>query len=169
MLTITIAELYEAADDSEATLLDGLLQKIGKTWQCRSVPPGGGFLCRWVNPVGSPCEKCGHAQNGSLAPAVGAEVHSDDYRFEVAFDASAYLAALADEEISQLAAEGWGGNYAADQVAQFYEDSNGEIGELFSYVQRADVGFECYVEEADALRWLKIHRPGLHAALTTEN
>ena len=95
-------------------------------------------------------------------PEIRAEVHSDDLVFEVAFDAEPWFVQATDDDILDLADIGWGGNYPADAVAHFFEDSIHEIGDLMGYCQRKDgVGFECHVNEEDALKWLAASRPEL--------
>jgi hypothetical protein len=66
---------------------------------------------------------------------------------------------------TQCAKCNWGGDYPADTVAGFFEDSNAEICKLFDYCQRTSgrnsVGFECHVTKNDALRWIESKRPHL--------
>ena len=95
--------------------------------------------------------------------AVTAECHSDDRVFEVTFDASSFFDKASDEEIVALMECGWGGDYPADNVAESVEESNESIRELFSYVRRVkDMGFECHVNEEEAIAYLKIKRPHLN-------
>ena len=104
------------------------------------------------------------------SPAViRAEVHSDDYVFEIDFDAGPWFACADDEEIIALAKCGWGGDYPADAVAIGMTEVPA-IAEMFHYLERiADLrshkdmsGFECHVNEEDALKWLEEeNRPDL--------
>jgi len=97
---------------------------------------------------------------------VKAEVHSDDRVFEIDFDATDWFCQASDEEIVDLIGCDWGGDYPADAVAQFYEGTNAEIGTLFSYLSsikntRKACGFECHVDGATAVEWLRKNKPHL--------
>jgi hypothetical protein len=101
---------------------------------------------------------------------IRAETHSDDRRIEIAFDATAWFEQATDAEIVALADAGWGGDYEADAVAEHFEQT--ATKGLFDYLAIAQpmpngdtVGFECHVEEDQALAWLKAVRPSLHATL----
>ena len=105
---------------------------------------------------------------------IEAEVHSDDHVIEVSFDAEAWFTSATDEEIIELAETGWGGDYAADDVAQSLEEFNLEIEQLFDYVfirnhgggntRRDAIGFEVHIKEEDAIEWLKNNRASVYAA-----
>lgn len=107
---------------------------------------------------------------------IAAEVHSDDRVFEAHFDAAPWFATASDEEIEALALCGWGGDYAADEVALAMEEYNTDVERVLEYVHaiadrrdKKDVcGFECYVEAKDALAWLDTNRPALAERLRTE-
>lgn len=94
---------------------------------------------------------------------VKAEAHSDDRRVEVNFDASAWFAQASDNDIRKLANVGWGGDYDADAVADYFSSS--ATSELYEYLYSKfvpkDVGFECNVDEISAMTWLAVHRPAL--------
>lgn len=92
---------------------------------------------------------------------IRAECHSDDYVFEVDFDATAALSATSDAEWLELARCGFGGDYPADDVARAAADDVAGLETLFEYCASHDVGFECHVEADDALAWLSEHRPAL--------
>src|SRR5437879_738008 len=77
---------------------------------------------------------------GMSRPPIEAEVHSDDGVHEVTFDAALWFAQATDDEIRDLAKCGWGGDYPADAVALFFEDSDpgdGAVAELFAYLHHA--------------------------------
>lgn len=97
-------------------------------------------------------------------PPVKAEVHSDDYRVEIEFDAASWFAQATNDEILALAAIDWGGDYAADNVARFFSDTTTK--KLFDY---SGLGFECHVNEKTAMKWLKLHRPNLYKAIEMES
>ncbi len=94
-------------------------------------------------------------------PHVTAEVHDDEHVYEIpSFDCTPWFEQADDQDILDLAACGWGGDYPADHVALFfeYDEDYPEIMEMFRY-KRA--GFECYVDSTSALTWLGVHRPHL--------
>lgn len=93
---------------------------------------------------------------------IRAEVHTDDHRYEIKFDATEYFEQVPDEPLIRLAIAGWGGDYPADWVAQFYDGYDREITKMFRYLQTPDSpGFEVHVNEEDALKWIKKNRPDL--------
>jgi hypothetical protein len=96
---------------------------------------------------------------------IPAEVHSDDHKYEVQFDALKWFEQAEDAEILALAKCDWGGDYPADDVARFftgrkYKDKG--IVQLMDYCTRTpEMGFECHVEEKPARSWLTANRPGI--------
>lgn len=102
---------------------------------------------------------------------IPAEVHSDDYVAESSFDAAPWFAQATDKQIRDLAACGWGGNYPADSVAEWFHDlkQSPEVSAVFDYIhlrRRVEtIGFECHVDEEAALAWLAAKRPELAASL----
>ena len=96
---------------------------------------------------------------------IPAEVHRDDFQFEASFDALEWFKQASDEEILALAACDWGGDYPADEVAQFFDTLafyNPEVGcVLDNTTAEEGMGFECHVESAAAMRWLKDNKPNL--------
>lgn len=103
--------------------------------------------------------------------SIRAKVHSDDYLYEVNFDATQWFNSASDEGIRELAENGWGGNEMGDSVAQDAEAGNLDIAALLDYCRatrdlRNPVGFECYVNEDDAKAWIEVNRPVLWAQLT---
>jgi hypothetical protein len=101
-----------------------------------------------------------YLKNGEKVSAyVGAEMHSDDHRRNVDFDAAPWLLRASDEQILALAAIGWRGDYAADAVADGSRASNADVESVFSYVEFSDgMGFEVSVEEEDAMLFLRAFR-----------
>lgn len=101
--------------------------------------------------------------------AVKAEVHSDDRTHEVKFDAEPYLVQASDKEIEELIECGWGGDYPADEVAEFFQGKNNEIEALFEHLHsirdlrshKDMCGFECHVDEGEAMAWVAANRPHL--------
>ena len=96
---------------------------------------------------------------------IRANVHTDDWHYDVDFDATAWFEQASDQEIIELADCGWRGDYPADAVAEFMADHNNQIQRLFDYLShdprtgKDPIGFECSVNEGDARAWLKEHRP----------
>jgi hypothetical protein len=100
--------------------------------------------------------------------SVFAEAHSDDRVYEAEFDATPWFAQASDDEILALAGIEWGGDAEADDVARYFSDLNQEVGTLFDYLTRVDVGFECHVNRLSARAWLKQNRPGVWARMLCE-
>jgi hypothetical protein len=100
---------------------------------------------------------------------IAAEIHSDDSVAATTFDALQWFRSALDQEIADLAAIEWGGDYAADHVAIALDHENIDIHRVFDYLaarNRANpgdpIGFEVHIKEEDALEWLKENRPELH-------
>ncbi len=107
---------------------------------------------------------------------VAAECHSDDRVFEVSFDAEPWFQQASDDQIIDLAECGWGGDYEADEVAEYVSSANPDVQEMFAYLGRIAgrrdkkyaCGFECTVDETSALEWLKEHRPALYQSVNPD-
>ena len=103
--------------------------------------------------------------------AVPAECHSDDHACEVAFDAAPWLKRATTKQIVNLAECGWGGDYPADQVAIDMAGKVEAIQDMFKYmearnkVNKEHMGFECNVQEDEAIAWLHANRPRVFAKL----
>jgi len=104
---------------------------------------------------------------------IKAETHSDDHNVETEFDAVHWFTIATDAQILNLADCGWGGDYPADEVAQWSSDLYDGVDKVFNYIatiqddpSKKDMsGFECHVNESDAMEWLKEHRPHLYEQL----
>ena len=104
---------------------------------------------------------------------VRAEAHSDDMIAAAKFDATAWFDQASDDQVVDLADAGWGGDYQADEVASFFENSPGfdRLTDMYGHLFRANrdrearVGFECHVHSGDAFAWLEGNRPALAARL----
>lgn len=104
---------------------------------------------------------------------IDAEMHTDDYVFEVDFDATPWFERASDQDILELAGCDWGGDYPADGVAEELSHEHAELREAFNYVgriagTRRACGFEVHVDEDQAMRWLERHRVHLYAQLADE-
>lgn len=85
---------------------------------------------------------------------ISAEIHSDDFKFRVDFDATPWFEQATHEQIAALIRCNWRGDYAADDVATFFENVNPKIENLLDYCRRSDFGFEVSVDAEEALKWL---------------
>ncbi len=101
---------------------------------------------------------------------INAECHSDDRVREADFDATPWFRQASAESIAGLAACGWGGDYPADGVAHFMAEHNEEVGKVFQYLdlvsdKKDAPGFECHVDETDAMAWLRENRRAVSMTL----
>ncbi len=111
-----------------------------------------------------------------LMPVIRAEAHSDDHNVEIEFDALRWFKHASDDEILELAECGWGGDYPADGVAEFFDGKKNGTGRLFRYLEdiaedwsKKDLrGFECHVNEEDAIKWLRKNRPAVLRRIPVE-
>ena len=69
--------------------------------------------------------------------------------------------------IKALRDAGWGGDYAADDVAWWMADpehgNNGEVAHLLHRVLKQELGFEVHLDDEQAIPWLNANRPGWDA------
>jgi hypothetical protein len=104
---------------------------------------------------------------------IKAECWSDDKCIEVKFDATEWFKQAKDKHIIELAKCGWRGDYPSDNVAYFMADMNKDIQRMFDYInirdQVIDCGFECSVNEDDAMNWLTINRPNVAEKIELTN
>lgn len=106
---------------------------------------------------------------------IKAQCWSDDRCVEVDFDATKWFKNATGREIIALKECGWRGDYASDAVAIYMADLNKDIAEMFEYIrirnksQIPDMmgGFECAVNEYDAVKWLTKNRPHIAKKLLT--
>lgn len=97
---------------------------------------------------------------------IRAEVHSDDHVIEVDFDAARYFKEADDDTLRSLIACAFRGDYPSDYVAQSEAERNEEVAKVFDYLAlvayKSDApGFECVINEDDAMTWIQEHRPHL--------
>lgn len=106
---------------------------------------------------------------------ISAEVHTDCRSAEAKFDATRWFEQASDEEILQLAECGWGGEYPADEVAEFFSDSklDEKVVEVFHVLhilrRSKEMGFECNVNKEEAMVWLQQNRPYLAAIIQNQD
>jgi hypothetical protein len=103
---------------------------------------------------------------------IKAECHSDDRCVEIGFDATPGFENASDDKILALAEFGWGGDYAADDVAIYMADQSDGVKTMFNYLDLRGrietIGFECHVNEDNARKWISENRPLLTKSLDTE-
>ena len=110
-----------------------------------------------------------------MSRTIPAEVHSDDHKVTANFDAVAYFVQASDDELVGLVDCGFGGDYPADEVAQFMADLDEGVERVFMYLSfepehfGEKVGFECHVDQRPALLWIKAHRPTAYQRLLVED
>lgn len=107
-------------------------------------------------------------EDGQRVPAyVKAKLLTDDFRAEVEFDAARWFLTASDEAILELAGVDWSGMEAADVVAEDSRRWDSEVEDVFTYLESANylkndfadtIGFEVYVTEKDAMRFLRAFR-----------
>jgi hypothetical protein len=104
---------------------------------------------------------------------IPAEAHSDDHAIKVEFDALPWFQQASEQEIRDLSACGWGGDYPADEIVFYLDETVPDLNKLIAYMHiiasdpaKKDChGFECRVDESRVLEWLKQHRQALWAEL----
>lgn len=101
---------------------------------------------------------------------------TDDHIIQTNFDATLWFEQASDADILDLARCGWGGDYPADAVAQHFAKTDDGLKGLFAYLEairdlplkRDCCGFDCHVDEDEALAWLRQNRPHLLADIELE-
>lgn len=103
-----------------------------------------------------------------IGPEITADVHSDDHKMNVQFDARLWFMQADDKDIIDLAQCGWGGDYPADAVATFMAGQQDDVQAVFDYIVAVKtqingdtMGFECHVDGAQAMNWIRQQRPSL--------
>ena len=99
-----------------------------------------------------------YSRDGIKPYGIKAECYSDNRAFEINFDATKWFEQASDSDIVKLASCEWGGDYPADEVAFFMRQHHVDVNFMFNYLERDSVGFECNVDESDAMRWLQENR-----------
>jgi hypothetical protein len=95
---------------------------------------------------------------------IKATIRSDDSVASVSFDATPWFEQASDQEIIDLARCGWGGDYAADEVSQFFSDSI--TAQVFDYLDshparetNSAIGHETHIDMDEAIEWVIENRP----------
>lgn len=101
---------------------------------------------------------------------IHANLRSDDGVASVSFDSTPWFEQASDQEIIDLAACGWGGDYAADEVSQHF--SGGVTGQVFDYLDTHPlretnnaIGHETRVDADEAIEWILANRPAVANSL----
>ncbi len=97
-------------------------------------------------------------------PIVVAVVRADGSNIEVEFDAARWLSQATDDDICELARESWCKCWKADEIAHYEASGNAQVGAL---LDGAD-GFEVWVDEDEAIAWVKVNRSALHERLAAD-
>ena len=90
---------------------------------------------------------------------IRAEVHSDDYAAAAKFDATPWFEQASDNAIGELMECDYGGDEAADAVAEWSARLFDDVAGVFRYDELARCGFECHVNPDDAEAWIAANRP----------
>jgi hypothetical protein len=109
----------------------------------------------------------------SRAALIPAEAHSDDHVIKIEFDALPWFEQATDQAILALAGCDWGGDYPADEIVYYLDETVPDLSRLIVHLEiiandpaKKDCrGFECHIDEARALEWLKSHRRFIWAEL----
>lgn len=119
----------------------------------------------------APAEKKAEGASLEEYEPVAAEVHSDDREATATFDAQEWFKQAADDDILELAREGYQFDATSDAVAEFMKDKDEKVKEVFDYVDSKNAtlksrgkdneGFGCSVDESQALDWVEKFRPHL--------
>lgn len=84
---------------------------------------------------------------------------------DVEFDAVLWLDQGDHFFMCELAQNGWGGCYEADEVALWMTAVDEKVGKLFvahdaiNALLDGTAGFECHIDGDSAMAWLREHRP----------
>lgn len=99
---------------------------------------------------------------------IRAEVHTNNFRLQVRFDATKWFELASDQEIINLIECGFGGKYPSNRIAYFLSEYNAELANFFDCFRRDvmmrggnRVRFECHINGDDAENWIKTRRPHL--------
>ena len=96
---------------------------------------------------------------------IPAKVTTDDNIASAEFDAIEWFLKASDSTLIELHEIEYGGDYEADEVAEFFESRNAEVKSVFDYKNIVGkfktMGFECYVDSEAAIKWILEFRPHL--------
>lgn len=94
---------------------------------------------------------------------IPAEIHSDDHRVQVEFDALPWFETATENQVLSLRKGDWCCSIHADRVATEHPDPTKQIARVLDYcetiTQTGDpMGFEVWVLHRAAITWLKANR-----------
>lgn len=123
------------------------------------------YYADWPQSVGLAAAITGQADGELKRIKISARVKTDDDAEEALFDASPYFYHALQQGalgrvITNLSKTGFGGDYPADAVAEFFRDD--ETKNVFEHVEAYSEGFECYLDIDDGClyHWLSRYAPG---------
>lgn len=127
-----------------------------------------------------PISDCDHRSRPAVVPTapepedagpdnsapIPADVVTDDSVVSAEFDALPWFEQASDSEIYDLIEIEYGGDYAADNVALWFENREPDVDAVLDYSRKGyggkDLsGFECHVSSEEAEEWIRQHKPGL--------
>lgn len=134
--------------------------------------PKGGMTAKDVDDIGETEEpaRLRQAQKDldklHAIPPVTAEIYSDDRYKHKRFSVNRWLWQASNAEILALFKCGWGGDWAADEVARFMESRDVSVEKVLDYARQEEhKGFEVHVDSVSAEAWLAEHRPDVLKAI----
>lgn len=90
---------------------------------------------------------------------IPATVRRDDGAYEAAFDAVEWFSTATPQEILAIVKCGWGGDLAADEVAEGLRMDNADVNEVLSHCSNDEgLGYEVHVDADAARKWLSANR-----------
>jgi hypothetical protein len=97
-------------------------------------------------------------------------IQADDRGAMARFDATSWFEKATEEQVKQIAHEGWGHGYASDRIAYELEPMPDAVDKVFLYIEYANtqarkgwranpVGYEVEINPESAAWWLARNRP----------
>lgn len=110
-----------------------------------------------------------------MAFLIPAKVRTDDDKLSADFDAQPFFEQAIDVDLIELVRQGCGGDFAADYVAEYMQNHDEGVKNVFIYLRGRPQQFGepvlsvCHVNEQAALAWLRVNRPSLWAQLVEDD
>ena len=92
---------------------------------------------------------------------VYAAIYTDYEQHQLKFQCQDWFKQATDEELLVAGRKEWGRDYEFDDIGWFCMLNNPKLAEVFEYIQKNNSGFEVYINEAQAVQWIKLNRPYL--------
>lgn len=122
------------------------------------------YFADWPQSIGLAAAITGQADVALKRIEISARVKTDDDAEEAQFDAGPYFydalqQGTLERVVTNLSKTGFGGDYPADAVAEFFRDD--ETKNVFEHVEAYSEGFECYLDVDDGClyHWLSRYAP----------